>query len=511
MMNLLKYTLLIFLLSFAACSSDDDGTPSVPNGQPHPDDALELTVSAADFVTDGAPDTRATDDGNRTTFEDGDRVGIIILDADNNPIYDNIPYKYDSSNKKWVFDDVDGKGGCYYDTKAKTYIVYYPYSRAADGVTSVDELKTKFAPKFNQSDINDYRSSDLMVWNSSILTPPVTTLNAELEHAFASVYLTPTAYTLDDGNDTKGNVKVSDVSLTIGNNVYVPYQATDGSLRCIVPASINPSGIRCFYTFSGTTYGNTINIKDAVAPNTRYTSAPEIISKTYTLDDAKVGDFYCKRSDNNEGYLIPGDVALTDGQKKACIGIVMKVGKDNSDDWRDDCEYKLKNSNTEMTTIYGYVLALYDANDGNTCQWGSYGTSVGTNTDQTTGFYGYKNTQTIIDYDKNNGKNLQNNFPATYHATTGYESIYSAPNNSSGWFLPSAGQCQYWLNNKESLLLKVKNVTGNNSYNWLSWYWSSSEYSYDLTHNAWSVDFLNGYVYGGVKYTNRGVRSCLAF
>lgn len=171
MMNLLKYTLLIFLLSFAACSSEDDAASTVPNGQPQPGDALELTVSAADFVTEGAPDTRATDNGNETTFENGDRVGIIILDADNNPIYDNIPYKYDSSNNKWVFDDGDGKGGCYYDPESATYIVYYPYSRAADGVRSVDDLKTKFAPRFNQSEIKDYRASDLMVWSSNTHLP----------------------------------------------------------------------------------------------------------------------------------------------------------------------------------------------------------------------------------------------------------------------------------------------------------------------------------------------------
>uniref|UniRef100_UPI0025CE3D9D fimbrillin family protein n=1 Tax=uncultured Bacteroides sp. TaxID=162156 RepID=UPI0025CE3D9D len=322
MTKLLKYTLLTFLLSFAACSSEDDTASTVPNGQPQPGDALELTVCAADFMKDGAPDTRATDNDNTTTFEEGDRVGIIILDASNKPIYDNIPYKYDSSNNTWGFDSSDHKGGCYYDPESTTYIVYYPYSRAADGVKGVDDLKDRFAPKFNQSDIKDYRSSDLMVWDrTGHLASSVTTLDAELKHAFASIYLTPTAYRLDDGKDTKCNIMVSDVSLTIGDNVYVPYQAADGSLRCIVPAYITPSGIRCFYTFNGTTYGNKINISAPVAANTRYTSAPEIISKTYTLDDAKVGDFYCKNS-KNEGYLIPGDVALTNDQKNACVGIV---------------------------------------------------------------------------------------------------------------------------------------------------------------------------------------------
>ena len=519
MMNLLKYTLLIFLLSFAACNSEDDVASTVPNGQPQPGDALELTVSAVDFVTDGAPDTRATDNENETTFENGDRVGIIILDADNNPIYDNIPYKYDSSNKKWVFDDVDGKGGCYYDPESATYIVYYPYSRAADGLRRVDDLKTKFAPRFNQSEIKDYRASDLMIWSSNTHLPSSEkVLNAELEHVFASIVLAPTVngVILDDGNETPytGSYvsevtdisNISDVSLTIDNTVYVPFRATDGTLRCIIPADITPSDIRCFYTIGDKTYGNTISISGTgkVAANTRYACQPEIKNVTYSLSNAHVGDFYCKKNED-EGYLIPGDVTtLIEGQKTACVGIVMKVGKDAADPWKDDCEYKLKDNITPMNIIHGYVLALYDANGGSTCQWGSYGTSVPTNTEQTTGFYGYKNTQAIT----SKGGDLSTAFPATYHATTGYDGEHPAPDNSSGWFLPSAGQCWYWLKNKDTISTSMTKAGGNG---WSNYYWSSSENSFAPTYGAWCVSFYGGNVLNDFKNDNCYVRSCLAF
>ena len=376
-------------------------------------------------------------------------------------------------------------------------------------MANVDDLKAKFAPKFNQSDIKDYRSSDLMVWSrsNSHLASSVTTLDAELKHAFASIYLTPTAYRLDDGKDTKCNIMVSDVSLTIGDNVYVPNQTTDGSLRCIVPANINPSGIRCFYTFSGTTYGNTINIQDAVTSNTCYTSAPEIINKIYRLTDAKVGDFYCKNSDN-KGYLIPGDVALTDEQKKACLGIVMKVGKDDTNPWKDDCDYKYKDSAISMGKIHGYVLALHDANDGNGCHWGPNNTWERTTIEEDTGFYGYKNTQVII---LNHSGNLASSVPATYYATEHYEYYYPAPVNSSGWFLPSSGQGRYWLNNSTTLLEQVKKaMVGGDSYNWKGWYWSSSE----VTNNSvYTVNFIYGslYIGAGNKDTGSYVHSCLVF
>lgn len=510
MTNLFKYTLLIFLLSFSACSSEDYVAPTVPNGQPQPGDVLELTVSAADFVTDGASDTRVTDNGNETTFENGDRVGIIILDKRNVPIYNNIPYKYNGG--KWVFDsnNGEGKGACYYDPEATTYIVYYPYSQTADGVTNENDLKSKFAPKLDQSAKENYRASDLMYCKTTSGTP-FKRLEAKLKHAYASVSFAPTAYRLDDEKNTRCNIKVSDVSLTIGDNVYIPYKTTDGSLRSILPASFTTGSIRCFYVFGGKNCGNTINIT-VVRANTRYTFAPEIINKTYSLQDAKVGDFYCKRSNDNNGYLIPSDFALTNDQKNACVGIVMKVGKDDSGNWIDDCSYKFKGSNKAMSIIHGYVLALYDANDGNRFRWGR-SVSVGTNTEQTTGFYGYKNTQTIIDYNNNEGLNLQTYFPATYYATEYYENKYSAPNNSSGWFLPSAGQGQYWLNNQTTLLPQVKKATGNYSYNWKSWYWSSSEASYAPDSDACCMEFYTNYVTTFYKYINyyATVRSCLAF
>lgn len=332
-----------------------------------------------------------------------------------------------------------------------------------------------------------------------------------MEHAFASVYLAPIVHCiLDDGNKTPytGSYgsevsdisNITDVSLTIDNAVYVPFHAPDCSLRCI-PTGITPGDVRCFYTIDGNTYGNIISISGKVAANTRYACEPEI-DVTYNLNNAHVGDFYCKRSSDHKGYLIPGDVALINDQKQACVGIVMKVGKDDSGNWKDDCQYKLKDNSTPMNIIHGYVLALYDANDGS-CPWGPYA-KLGTDTEQYTGFYGYKNTQTIIKH----GSNLQNNFPATYHATTGFESIYPAPKNSSGWFLPSAGQYWYCYQNRNVILTSMNKVGGNG---WSGYYWSSSE---DIVSPTYYVSYVSFFGKGLVTYAFKNysnyVRSCLA-
>lgn len=541
MNKLSKYPLFLLFTALASCSSDNDALPTSHPVAPPSGDALALTVSARDFVTDGAPGTRATDNGPVTTFENDDRIGVIILDAGDTPLYNNIPYKYVSSSQTWVFDSNNGEGKeiCYYDSKARTYIVYYPYNKDADNCKGENDLKAIFKPKTDQSAKDAYRASDLMAYTTTSGTP-LKSLEATLTHAYASVSLSPIAqYILDDGAEPKTtctppSLKISDVNLTVGNDVYVPYLAADGSLRCILPVG-TPGDVRCFYTIGGKTYNHTISISDAVA-NTRYTSAPKIINEPYSLDHARAGDFYCKKEDGN-GYLIPGDVAsLTSEQQAACIGIVYttevkRIGT--------AAEEALKEKGVRP---HGLVMALTNASDG--CQWGNYGTDENNggndrepfkdNTDQLAKQYnnvdGYAETQWIINAYKNNGTTLKDTYSAFYYANRygtaeGNTGQYAAPDNTTGWFIPSMGQ--WWdilsglgeinldsyktvtnanyanisgasttaINNMNTYLQKISGAT---QFGQGTFFWSSSEYSGNL---ACSVDFpSNGYLGLGTSF-----------
>lgn len=519
MNTFLKYILFSILFVLSSCSGED---VFVANGQ-SPREALVLTVSAGDFVTDGNPATRAVDDGATTTFENNDKVGVIILDDEGNLLSNNVPYKYNDGT--WAFDDSDSKPQCYYDNQAKTYIVYYPYNTTADDVTGEAGLKSKFAPKEDQSKEGDYRASDLLVWTSTPGTP-LKTLNVELKHAYASVSVSPIIkYTLQDGNSTEVSFvssKISAVGLTINSNSsYKSYPAEDGSYRYILPTSFSSGDVSCVLTFNGKKYSSTMTFSTSVSANTRYTFTPTVNGGDYGLDKAQIGDFYC-RNNSNEGYLIPGDVAsFTDAQKAACLGVVMKIGRgidegntgqddQSANNWKDDDTYKDKSGN-EMPIIHGYVLALKDGNSGKTCAWGSEGTTVGTDQAEYILFCGYKNTQKIKEYvAKNTGKTLQTDFPAAYHASEGYEQGHASPSNSSGWFLPSAGQCWYWYQNRDLLKKSMDKAEGDG---WQSYYWSSSEGDDGPANRALWVNFGNGGVSTDPKYNgyyNR-VRSSLAF
>lgn len=507
------YTASVALILFCACSNDNDALPG-DDGDNTPLAALRIEVSASDFTNDNGTNTRATDNGAATTFESGDRIGIIVLDGNGNVLSDNIPYKYNGG--AWSFDSSnnEGKTAVYYDNKAGTltYLAYFPYSVEANGVTSLDNLKVKFPPQPDQRTEDAYRASDLLVW-SNTGSAPLKKLNIEFTHAYSSLSLPSIDITCEitgvEGTTTYSSSSIGDVNFTINGNPYFAYKASDGSYRFITILRSLTANDRYFFTYGTKTYSSTMSAI-SFAANTRYTLVPSLNLGQYSLNNAKIGDFYCKNN-SNEGYLIPGEIAsLTADQQAACLGIVLKVGKDDSGDWKDDCDYKQKDSQNPMSDIHGYVLALNDANGGNYCQWGSRGMQVSTDQNQYTGFYGYKNTQAIkgkVVADKT----LADAFPATYYTTAAYEDSYASPANSSGWFLPSAGQCWYWFKNEGVLLLSMKKASGNENYSWKSYYWSSSEDDYYPAYDAWYLNFRYSNVYNYNKDIYSSVRACLAF
>ena len=121
------------------------------------------------------------------------------------------------------------------------------------------------------------------------------------------------------------------------------------------------------------------------------------------MEDADTGDFYF-----SDGSFADKSTELASWQKAACIGVVLKKGRDDSGDWADNGNYTLKDGTTLMPEVHGYVLALRDANE--RCQWGSYEIEVGCDKNNNSGFNGYSNTQTIIAFNKDKNWNLPDAF-----------------------------------------------------------------------------------------------------
>ena len=540
-----KHSLEIFLLLLAACSPEDDALPDGDGDNT----ALRIEVSASDFTSAA---TRATDNGAVTTFESGDRIGIIVLDGSGNVLSDNIPYKYNGS--AWSFDNANGEGktALYYDNKATNikYFAYFPYSPEADGITGADipaALKAKFPPRYDQRTEDAYRASDLLVWSNGTGSVPLRKLEIKFTHAYSSLSLSPSIKCKIDGKETSYTTSsVDDVSFTIGTEPLLPYRADDGSYRIIV--SPQTTDARWFCSYKAKTYGGTMP-ETALAANNRHTLAPTLKDiGAYTFANAQVGDFYCK-NDNNEGYLIPGDASLTEAV--ACIGIVYSTDVNRIGTAATQA-LKKKGVNTP----HGLVMALTNASEG--CRWGELrkdensggadGEPFKANTDKLQKQYnnvdGYAETHWIIDtYGRDGNTALKNTYTAFYHASrygTAESSTgkYAAPSKTTGWFIPSMGQWWDILSNLGKIdLTSYRDDTG--SYTYISgaapiavanmnrylekisgatpfstdtWFWSSSEYN---GYNACYVySYSNGSLYlyynGKERSVNR-VRCSFAF
>ena len=242
------------------------------------------------------------------------------------------------------------------------------------------------------------------------------------------------------------------------------------------------------------------------------------------LSTAKVGDYY-----TSDGTLIevPERTLLSEELKKKIIGIVFHVGHNDL----DKSDYS--QSGIGKKECHGYVVALTDVNkDSNDrLRWqykdDRYDMNAGTSTDKND-WNGYKN-QKAIEYftDNNNEGWLPEHFEAAYwcgrygteYSRYDWQKQYTAPENTSGWFLPSSGQLKniYYVNRYNANLLKkqiekVKSLDAENI-KWfnMSWYyWSSSEYP-NPSDGAWSVGFVDGYVGRGGKNFKLDFRAVLAF
>lgn len=521
MKQAILYTLLgVSLLS--GCRNEDFGLTDV-----RPDrNELTLSVSASDFVSADGMDTRASDDGNVTDFENGDRVGIIILNKEGGIMANNLPYKFDGTSWKFDTGNGEGKAPAYYDPLMKTCIVYYPYNEAADECRSADALKAleAFAIQSDQSTEEAYRNSDLMVWQHD--EGALESINAVLTHARASFSLVPIVkWELADGSELSyAAPSLEDVVICDKDGEHLfPYEAEDGSYRYILPADYD-GDIRWFYTYKENTFGGTRNVTGSES-NTRYSQMETFDMGEYTADKAVVGDFYCVRdvAGQSNGYVIPQE-AVSVLDKHRCIGIVFHSGQHENDKSEYDTPL-FENGESYITDgkVHGYVVALTDATD-SYCMWGKYGTELelypkdadnnpqNNYTTPDIDWDGYNYTQKII---KAAGgisglkADTQEGYPATYYAVVDYASKKeTAPTNSSGWFLPSIGQM--WEVYQQRGNLRFTDAGGGNLRS--DDYWSSSEYYNRPSDRALYVYVRNGHVdYWSKNRSYCCVRAVLAF
>ena len=166
------------LLTIAACSTDGgNGTDPV---QPSPTTKEKLPISINTSVA-----TRATDEA----FEVGDQIGLFVVNREANGTanslktlgnyIDNMQFTYDGTWK--------ATSSIYWkdETTHADFYLYYPYQKYINNVTAVP-----VQVKADQSDLADYKSSDMLIGKTLDVAPTDQAVKIEAKHMMSQAIIT---------------------------------------------------------------------------------------------------------------------------------------------------------------------------------------------------------------------------------------------------------------------------------------------------------------------------------
>lgn len=471
-------SLLAALLLFSGCGKELDELPAEGSGTESPEspeqtegELLRLRVSDAGYL-DADAGSRATDSGLTTTFEEGDKIGLFVVNKENEVLYANVPYT--KSGEEWTAEQ---------NVRTKGYPVrvfaYYPYveddkiigkiNKEAQDASGFFQTYIEGLDISNQSTLADYRQADVMACVVKIDDAEAARkeLTLKMNHLMGLVMVKlPTEVTLSSVNyylkgDEEFTWKVE--------NVTLPANLSEESLT--VTGGIQPlkeeTGYRYLcksgennISFSGgfKTYGATKSYSVSSATVSSGSSKTYNVSVTPFAAPGKAeytpqpGDFYMK-----DGSVLS---RVTSSNKADCIGIVYWVPTAT-----DPLEsHKVTWLEEHSTCIHGLVVGLKEQQS----QWGTYGETTNITDSKTDGiFRGYSNTKSLVS--EHSG----------YAIVSAYNNLKSGvtlpPGKTSGWYVPSMGELKK---------LSQAKITVNTSLSTLgstpfssSRYWSSGEFS----------------------------------
>ena len=202
--KLLNKCLYIATVSFflLACSSgaengvDDEPTPPQPEKP-----TVRIPIGISTYIT------RVTE----TAFESGDRIGLYVVnrndDGSHNDLkpsgnyVDNLRYTY--SYNTWTPDET-----VYWkdDKTCADFYLYYPYQAG-----HVNENPVVFKVEADQSNVNSYKNSDVIIGSTLNVAPSQTTVYIASKHVMSQVIID-----LKPGEGfTDASLAASDVKVTL--------------------------------------------------------------------------------------------------------------------------------------------------------------------------------------------------------------------------------------------------------------------------------------------------------
>lgn len=502
--------LLLAALLLPCCSRDmvelpEEGVPGTETGATDDTEqgySLRLKVSDAGY-RDGLTASRATDEGLTTTFEEGDVLGVYVVNGEGEILYSNVPYTL--IGDEWLAP---------HNVRLKdfplTVYAYYPYVKdeAMEGKVTAPATEAAadytatdfFQPHLTELDITDqstpelYRQADVMACKAEITDEEAAagSLTLTMEHQMGlvminlpeTVILTEVEHYLkgDPAYTWKGNTRqpanLSDVYITVSDDV-LPLSVSGGyRYLCKPEGNVSFSGGFTTYDKDKTYSVNSSTVSQGACKTYNVSVLPFAYPSLscapieYTL---KVGDFYM----SDGGIRDLTTCILLDDEKQDCVGIVFYTGPLN---------------------VNGRTHALVTGLKEQLSTWGPYGIVCNVICRRGDGFIGYSNTKKLLSYPS---------FPivSTYN---NLRNIVSLPLITTDWYIPSIDELLelYDVYDCINKSLEVLNDLQAMKLSYFqSVYWSCGENGGYTS----KIDLKTGVVGTDVNYVEYSVRLCFTF
>lgn len=466
--------------TITSCSQIDE-----LEGQSQNDGKNILQISVTDAGVYGDSPARAVEDGYKTTFEAGDAIGVygikggtLLVENKKFTLQEDGTWKVLGESIQFVEEEMG---------EAKFY-AYYPYK--AEGVqfnVGVELAGDPFAEAVNSwsigTDLTEkkYTQYDLMTSKVTKITPSgaLGEVNFVLNHrmSIAAISLPGKVYTFDNTD-----IKIEPYTLPATQGVFKVKQGAEE--KVVAPYYDKKNGLyrilvkpNMEYTVSGTyvlekkkEYTSTRIASECKEGKAVKFNIKGSIEKTHIL---QVGDYYCA-----DGSIVGKDETAPSN----AIGVVFFVGNPQPSVVYSYTEYQDIMRSDFPDCKHGLVIALNDANNGNTTRFSN--SSKGVYVDDFKKTYedgaryfdlsfnsaknpmplllemkGYSNTKLmkITQQDEVYGKRSD----LMCSILAAYESSVSTLSLTTGWFCPSFGEFSTIIKNYDTIKASVEAANGN--------------------------------------------------
>lgn len=419
------------LLVIASCGKDEAVSPAgAESGQ-----SLAVSIIDSGYASAEGPATRAVEDGYITKFSEGDACGLYLLRG-GQTVYSNLKLtaETDAATGRLVWRPETGKslaGGL----PDENYYIYYPYQSDMAGKTAASTgaaltdaeffapLIDSWQPRKDQSAYEAYAASDLMTANGSVETGTDNslTLTFSMAHRMALAVVELPAF----GYRFTNKPSIPDYVIS-GPTEFVsealPYLISDGICRYLfhpsagVELSAYNDRLQCEFS---------IEIQPNQIAGGSYRIYKIDGGRVVKLHTLRVGDFFLA-----DGHLLPYDTDKEKVQASNVVGIVFQTNPGRV----GDAEKKVLGGEAHAL-VMALKNAAVDVTFWITRPTESYLPACRSKAEGYNDISGYWNSEQM-----RKACGDFSNYPAL-KAVDEYNKYYPVLATTTGWYLPSSGQC----------------------------------------------------------------------